>query len=495
MFNKPLTVLDINPGIGGRSFVFSRLGFKVTAAVEASKDCQRVFAQINPDIPILEFEPTVCNLDKTPAADILSAKLEISHFSLYPRNPKADIFDYISEILYRDTPKAFVFQASAAMLRNSSLNLFDKLFFEKYSVSYQVFSDSDYSGFPVTGTQLYIIGIRKDIYADDFYFPEPPHTEPRELFTENASRVDEWYRRLSYNMSRFTVSENFDSRKHRFYFRPMSATSMKEDVISVSFFREDYYCDEIGLRRLTHNECATLKGYDECGVDFNGYTGRYAMYNMLSSAADINIFKPITAHLRELLSRTEKDHTSEADSAYGKPEPKDSKAERLPANKKKPAEISERKFITPRNRLLNVSISRLKGLRNLDISFSKNLTAIMGVNCSGKSTVLHALACAFEPIEEGENHKFNFFFTPNPDALWNGSELTVTYLDENTKLRSSRRYQKKTDRWSPRYKDRPKRETFFAGIDTCLPEIEKERQTSYISYSTAAVTDRQAKKI
>ena len=119
----------------------------------------------------------------------------------------------------------------------------------------------------------------------------------------------------------------------------------------------------------------------------------------------------------------------------------------------------------------------------------------MGVNCSGKSTVLHALACVFQPIDTGNDHKFNYFFTPNPDALWNDSKLSVTYLDENTQDEVTRNYQKKSDRWSPKYTNRPKREVFFMGIDSCLPEIEKERQTSYISYATNTADDRQSEHI
>ena len=51
----------------------------------------------------------------------------------------------------------------------------------------------------------------------------------------------------------------------------------------------------------------------------------------------------------------------------------------------------------------------------------------MGVNGSGKTTVIHALACAYQPDEDGkgENHRFPEFFVPNTDSLWKGSEFTV----------------------------------------------------------------------
>lgn len=47
----------------------------------------------------------------------------------------------------------------------------------------------------------------------------------------------------------------------------------------------------------------------------------------------------------------------------------------------------------------------------------------------------------------------------------------------------------------PRYTSRPKRDVFYLGIDSGLPEIEKERQTSYIDYHTSVSEDRLAERI
>lgn len=73
----------------------------------------------------------------------------------------------------------------------------------------------------------------------------------------------------------------------------------------------------------------------------------------------------------------------------------------------------------------SVHFNKLKGLNNVNIKFSDTLTAIMGVNGSGKTTVIHALACLYQPDGNGENHKFPEFFVPNTDALWKGSKLNV----------------------------------------------------------------------
>lgn len=165
-------------------------------------------------------------------------------------------------------------------------------------------------------------------------------------------------------------------------------------------------------------------------------------------------------------------------------------------NKKtKPQKSTTRKVLFPKHRITNINIKELKGLKNLDINVSKNLVAIMGVNGCGKSTILHALACLYQPYENGENYKFSYFFTPNTDFDWKNSKLTVTYFDENLQKKIPREYKKDHDRWAPRYGNRPKRDVYYLGIVSCIPEIEIEKQTSIIHYETEESKDIVSKKI
>lgn len=151
--------------------------------------------------------------------------------------------------------------------------------------------------------------------------------------------------------------------------------------------------------------------------------------------------------------------------------------------------------------LKSVHFKQLKCLNDVTICFSDTLTAIMGVNGAGKTTVIHALACVYQPDDggKGENHKFPEFFVPNTDSLWRGSELHVVNETEGKNgqrvVLPSRRYGKDFDRWSPRYENRPKRNVYYIGIDTCLPEIEKSTATSRIKYSSPKKTGRLADNI
>lgn len=145
-------------------------------------------------------------------------------------------------------------------------------------------------------------------------------------------------------------------------------------------------------------------------------------------------------------------------------------------------------------RLIRLEIEQLKVLRDVNITFVDHpLTAILGPNGSGKSTVLHALACAFEPnTAQGEGYKFSSFFLPSTDALWEGSKMTLTHSFRDGEIvhnNISREYSKASDRWTPRYANRPKRDLIYIGIDKCVPMIESENRQARINYQTTQITE------
>lgn len=144
----------------------------------------------------------------------------------------------------------------------------------------------------------------------------------------------------------------------------------------------------------------------------------------------------------------------------------------------------------------SLSIKKLKGISSLDeIRFDeKPLTAILGPNGCGKSTILHALTCCYKPVEgtDQQNWQFRDFFTPTTDASWAGSALEMVYShrDGAKEFRNLRtEYRKNADRWSPRYANRPERYVRFIGIKSCVPRIEEETYTSAINYQTEPHAD------
>jgi ABC-type lipoprotein export system ATPase subunit len=145
-------------------------------------------------------------------------------------------------------------------------------------------------------------------------------------------------------------------------------------------------------------------------------------------------------------------------------------------------------------KLLGLEVVRLKNLLDVSFDFSdSSLTAIMGANCSGKTTVLHALACSFKPpTPESPSYGFPKFFRPNTDALWKGSNFSINYsqrIGVNQFPDLKIQFSKASDRWTPRSVKRPERYTRFISIGESVPDMEVLNLNQMIHYEKVVPSD------
>ncbi|MGB5990029.1 MAG: ATP-binding cassette domain-containing protein [Marinifilaceae bacterium] len=133
-------------------------------------------------------------------------------------------------------------------------------------------------------------------------------------------------------------------------------------------------------------------------------------------------------------------------------------------------------------RLHSIDFELLKNIRNVNFSIEpNNVTGIFGINGCGKSTLIHAIACLYKPTDsdkERKNHKFSSYFTPTTHSAWKGSLFTIehSYRKNGKEVSHEKKeYRKDDSRWAPQYSRRPERDVYFIGIDTSVPDIEKEK--------------------
>lgn len=149
-------------------------------------------------------------------------------------------------------------------------------------------------------------------------------------------------------------------------------------------------------------------------------------------------------------------------------------------------------------KIKEIHFKQLKNLKDVHISLEQPLTALMGTNGSGKSTILHALACCYKPMDDiSPNYKFSQFFTPTVDSIWQGSEFILKHSYRNNREHEEVKtsYSKKTDRWSPRYERRIGRNVIYVGINSAVPIIEEEKAQSFINYQTEILDDDVSQRI
>ncbi|TGZ34616.1 hypothetical protein EQ875_02025 [Photobacterium damselae subsp. damselae] len=163
-------------------------------------------------------------------------------------------------------------------------------------------------------------------------------------------------------------------------------------------------------------------------------------------------------------------------------------------------------------RLKKLHIDNLKGIHDLTINFeeNKNVTAIVGINGSGKSTIIHALACAFKPKGKQTSKDYNrlsHFFTPNKDATWDNSSFTLDfeYYANTSKLpkpalvsgnqKFHKKPSKKQSRWLPIYGRRHERESAYIGLHDLATLNEDKNASRYKEYETIELAHEAADQI
>ncbi|MEW5904977.1 MAG: AAA family ATPase [Pseudomonadota bacterium] len=135
-------------------------------------------------------------------------------------------------------------------------------------------------------------------------------------------------------------------------------------------------------------------------------------------------------------------------------------------------------------------VQKLKRLENVTIEFpEKGVVALLGENGTGKTTVLHALACLYKPhpqlqIERGDvGNWWTDWFVPHTGNFWRNSELKAHFKG----IPDGITYKKLQDRWSPRKDDRQERYTRYIGFKDCMPHIEEEYQRSRFEFNLQAL--------
>lgn len=469
-------VLDLNAGLGGRVYAFEKAGFEIAAAVDEDAENCEIMASWLAGNKILKQDLLKVDPDALPDADIITAKY-IQQLSYeagrmrydMPRNENLAIYDIIA----RKNPILFLLEVpvSSITLKRQELEEYMQKYYEAgYSVSYVIYEEKSFSGYPMAGRQGYIVGYKNGEYTG-FEFPQPSYSGPeRELIYDSSQNIYPWYRKLNFSTD--------DWESGCFYLRTGRKITRIQNI-HMGYMRENYFVDEIGPRRFTHNELASVKGLPP--YNYNKRSNKGRMYHKIAYATNVFVAEAIAEKIRDYI--------------YGGFEAIIQKDEEKPAktvSKKKRA--PEKKILFPKWELKEIRIEKLKGINHLSLKFDKKITALMGVNGSGKSTILHALACTYAPYEKGENYKFSYFFTPNPDASWKGSCFTVVNRDLSENRDISKKYEKQRDRWA-RYTSRPQRDVYFMGISSCIPEIELEKKTSFINYVSKALNDKNTEKI
>ena len=134
-------------------------------------------------------------------------------------------------------------------------------------------------------------------------------------------------------------------------------------------------------------------------------------------------------------------------------------------------------------RLKSLSITGLRRLKNLEISFEgKDVTGIFGVNGCGKTTLLYVLLCLYNQKNSVSQFNFGNFFKKCSPNEFDDTEIIadVSYRIGQDIHDTNVTYKKSagSDRWTPKTSRRPESKVYFLGISSSVPSIENEKENT-----------------
>lgn len=164
-----------------------------------------------------------------------------------------------------------------------------------------------------------------------------------------------------------------------------------------------------------------------------------------------------------------------------------------------------------RNTLVKLSVAngQIRGITPMEISFKYPITAIVGENGAGKSTILALVSCAFHNDTDftpqnrvrinskrpRNYYTYGDFFTFSPDeAGIAGIEIQADYLTQNG-IKSDIRKKKPSGKWND-FNRRPKRAVTYMGINRIVPPSESSPHRHYCrNFETRLIDNNQLNQL
>lgn len=193
--------IDLFAGIGGFRIALESLGGVCVASSEIDKRAVEVYRANWPHDDEQHNLGDITQITDLPEHDLLVGGVPCQPWSIAGKNlafsdPRGQLWRDVIRLVARNRPRAFIFENVKGLVdpRNEQcLNFIISSFREAgYKVYYKLLNAFDY-GVPQNRDRVFIIGIRQDLPAYDFQFPQ--HTESKlrlyEIFDNIAAPDDD----------------------------------------------------------------------------------------------------------------------------------------------------------------------------------------------------------------------------------------------------------------------------------------------------------------
>ena len=300
--NNTFTFVDLFCGMGSFHFVLKKFGGKCVLAIDNNINCNKIYYKnfnIKSEGDILKL-----NINSIPTHDILCAGFPCQPFSIAGLqkgflDKRSNVIFKIFEILKKKKPRFIILENVKGLLKHNNgesfLTICNNLKKESYFVKFKVLNTKIITTIPQNRERLFIIAFRNYIDYCNFNFD----FDIKKLFKLNNFLDSDipkkyYYTKDSkiYNILKKTVVKSINSNTVYQYRRGLVRQNKNKVCPTLTFtmgsggHNVPIILDNIGIRKLTPNECLKLQGFN--GYDISNFSDS-SVYKLCGNSITIDI--------------------------------------------------------------------------------------------------------------------------------------------------------------------------------------------------------------
>ncbi|MGW2785931.1 ATP-dependent nuclease [Streptomyces populi] len=128
--------------------------------------------------------------------------------------------------------------------------------------------------------------------------------------------------------------------------------------------------------------------------------------------------------------------------------------------------------------LLSMRVRGFRGVPDLTLSFNSPITALSGLNGTGKSTIAQLAACAFRQSARFYVAQFFPVSVADPEPFTADAEVHYSYATDGAASPQQLTVKRATKEWSG-YKRQPNRSAYYVGFTQFIPKVERRDLSVY----------------
>ena len=320
---KEINFIDLCAGIGGFHYALNKLGLNCVFASEINKDCKEVYFNnynMMPHGNIIELE-----VKNIPEHSILCAGFPCQPFSIAGKqngfdDHRGNIFFEILKIIKAKNPDTIFLENVKNLLNHSKgetlktiLSLLEK---ENYYVSYSVLNSKDFNSAQnrerifIVGNKLKKFDFSKIIKGNTKNLIDVINLNNNNYIDQDAYTIIEknkWVRQKSGLIFCGYINKNTrirnkvnlnSSSNHRQQNRIYHIDGTHPTINSQEIGGRYFIYDNIGVRKLTIDECYKLMGFPECFIKSKTISNQY---KQIGNSVCVNLIYSISKEILKQL--------------------------------------------------------------------------------------------------------------------------------------------------------------------------------------------------